>query len=90
MISKRIYVTPKDIREGGVWDGNGKDAISKAMTRALKTRVCVGATLFACNNRNQSLMIGRLPEKLTALHDKLGRTNPINGPRFNFRIQLPD
>lgn len=82
---KRIYVTPKDIREGGVKDGWGKDAITRAMRRALKPwTVTAGGSIFAATSPEGRFYVGKLPAKLVKGDLK------YEGPRFNFRVEIPD
>lgn len=90
MASKRIYVTPKDITMGGVWDGGGKDAISRAMTRAFGHTIRVGATLYAGYDKDKKLIVsGALPKQIREMSRRYPGTR-IVGPRFNFRIQTHD
>lgn len=80
---KRIYVTPKDIALGGPWNGWGKDAISRAMTRTLGKKTTVGGTIFVTD-----YLMGDLPRHITQKLVATGMDKPITGPRFNFRVEL--
>ena len=84
---KRVYVTPKDIKDGGEWDGHGKDCISKALSRAIGRSASAGATLYATS---PPFYVGKLPKRITTLFDSLHTSRRYVGPRFNFRIQVED
>jgi hypothetical protein len=90
MTTKRIYVTPADIKKGGVWNGWGKDAVSRAMSRALGKKVTVGGTIFVSGIWGKDYQMGSLPVKVQKRLLASGIEKPIVGPRFNFRVQVVD
>lgn len=86
MATKRIYVTPKDITLGGVWNGTGKDPISRAMTRALGQRVICGVTIF-CLGQGKECRVLKLPVRVTEEYVRVTERGESMA-RFNFRVEV--